>query len=301
MARTTRLFRCHWSARRPARGGFVRALAFFWLFALSPVAAVYGADNVHLAPTIPPSLPAPLPKSVVAVSEDPNAIRVLLSPELETTLASQMIGRVIALDAQLGAPVKAGQALVSFDCSEAQARLKMARAESAAARETLAVKQRLHKLNAAGDLEVSMARAEVHRSSAAIEVSQAQLAHCVVTAPFDGRVVKVHIKPHQGVNIGAPLIELVSDGPLKLRLNVPSRLLGQLTVGTPIDVDILETGRSYVAHVAAINARVDAVSQTIELEARLDKASNELLPGMSGVARLPVSEAGGNAGERPAL
>ena len=234
-------------------------------------------------PTLAPSL-APVP-----VSEDPNAIRVLLSPQLETTLASQMVGRIVSLDAGLGAPVKEGQPLVTFDCNESEARLKMARAENSAARETLGVKQRLHKLQAAGDLEVSMARAEVHKTAAAIEVSQAQLAHCVVAAPFDGRVVRVHVKPHQGVNIGAPLVELVSDGPLKLRLNVPSRLLRQVAVGTPIEVDIIETGSSYVAHVAAVNARVDAVAQTIELEAHLDDASSELLPGMSGVARLPVS------------
>lgn len=233
-----------------------------------------------------PSLPLP----PAPVAEDPNAIRVLLSPQLETTLAAQMVGRIAALDAGLGATVKAGQALVTFDCQESQARMKMARAENAAARETLAVKQRLHKLQAAGDLEVSMARAEVLKSAAAIEVSQAQLAHCVVSAPFDGRVVKVHVKPHQGVNVGAPLVELVSDGPLKLRLNVPSRMLRQATVGTPIEVDILETGRTYVARVTAVNARIDAVAQTIELEASLDEGVGELLPGMTGVARLPVAK-----------
>lgn len=236
-----------------------------------------------------PGMPAASAVGFAPVTEDPNAIRVLLSPELETTLAAQMVGRVVKLQAGLGAAVKAGQPLVSFDCNEWEARLKMARAENSAARETLAVKQRLHKLQAAGDLEVSMARADVHKSAAAIEVAQAQLAHCIVTAPFDGRVVKVHIKPHQGVNIGAPLVELVSDGPLKLRLNVPSRLLRQVQVGTPIEVDILETGNTHMARVSAVNARVDAVAQTIELEATLDDVSSELLPGMSGIARLPMT------------
>lgn len=242
-----------------------------------------------------PQTPQPVPQAplLAPITEDPNAIRVLLSPELETTLAAQMVGRIVELQARLGSEVKEGQPLVSFDCNEWDARLKMARAENSAARETLGVKQRLHKLQAAGDLEVSMARAEVHKSAAAIEVAQAQLAHCVVKAPFDGKVVKVHVKPHQGVNIGAPLVELVSDGPLKLRLNVPSRLLRQVQVGTPIEVDIMETGNSYVARVSAVNARVDAVAQTIELEATLDDVSAELLPGMSGVARLPEARTGG--------
>lgn len=239
-------------------------------------------------PAMPP-LP-PLPELSSPGPSDPGSIRVLLSPELETTLVSQTAGQISELDASLGARVTEGQTIVSFECSEAQARLRMAQAENAAARETLGVKQRLHKLNAAGDIEVSLARSEVEKSAAAIAVNQAQLAHCTVTAPFDGRIVRVHVKPHQGVNTGAPLVELISDGPLKLRLNVPSRLLRQLQVGTPIEVDIIETGASYPARITAINARVDAVAQTIELEARLNDAVAELLPGMSGIARLPVTQ-----------
>lgn len=280
---------CRPRGRRPlgtALAACTLALCQGLAWAQSPAPAAEGLAPVPPMPAVPGIQPPP-PVSARG-TEDPNAIRVLLSPELETTLASQMVGRIARLEARLGAPVKAGQPLLSFDCAEAQARLKMSQAENAAARETLGVKQRLLRLEAAGDLEVAMARAEVQKTAAAIEVSRAQLAHCEVQAPFDGRVVKVHVKPHQGVNIGAPLVELVSDGPLKLRLNVPSRQLRQVRQGTPIEVDIMETGRSYVARVTAINARVDAVAQTIELEASLVDAPPELLPGMSGVARLPA-------------
>ena len=37
-----------------------------------------------------------------------------------------------------------------------------------------------------------------------------------------------------------------------------------------------------------INARVDAVAQTIELEARIDGKPANLLAGMTGFARLPM-------------
>lgn len=221
----------------------------------------------------------------VNLAEDPNAIRILLSPELETTLVAQMVGRIAKLEAPLGGRVRKGQTLVGFDCGEAQARLRMARAEHAAARETLSAKQRLRQLEAAGDMEVSLAAAETEKSSAAIALAQAQLGHCTVPAPFDGRVVKTHVKLHQGVNVGAPLIELVSEGPLKIRLNVPSRWLRQVREGTPFEVTVNETGGTYAAKVTAVNARVDAVAQTIELEARMDGTPAELLAGMSGVAR----------------
>lgn len=224
-----------------------------------------------------------------SASEDTNVIRVLLSPDLETTLVAQMVGRISSLNAQLGMSVEKGRSLVSFDCSELSARLNMAQAEYASAKETLDAKERLRKLDAAGDVEVSLAKAGTDKAHAAIAVSRAQLSQCRVAAPFTGRVVKVYVKPHQGVNVGAPLVDLISDGPLKLRLNVPSRWLRQLKEGTDFDVTITETGRSYPAQVTLINARVDAVAQTVELEARMKKAEPDLLAGMSGVAHFRMN------------
>ena len=220
-----------------------------------------------------------------AAAADPNAIRVLLSPELETTLSSQMVGRISALNASLGVAVAKGKALVTFDCSEADAKLLMAEAEYAIARETLETKIGLRKLEAAGDMEVALAKATAQRAQAAIVVAQTQIAQCTVLAPFSGRVVKLHVKPYQGVTMGTPLLEMVSDGALKLRLNVPSKLLRSLHIGSAFDVDIDETGKSYAAKVVAINARVDALAQTVELEARIDGRQVGLVAGMSGTAR----------------
>ena len=232
-----------------------------------------------------PVLAQPAQEGREVVKGDPNAIRVMLSPELETTLVSQMAGTIVTLNASLGAAVAKGSAIVSFDCREGSAKLRMAEAEFAAAKETLETKKRLRKLDAAGDLEVSQAAALADRANAAIAVSRAQLSQCMIAAPFSGRIVKVHVKPHQGVSLGTPLVEMVSDGPLKLRLNVPSKLLRHLHVGTPFEVEIEETGKTYPAKITAINARVDAVAQTVELEAGIEGRPSELLAGMTGVAR----------------
>jgi multidrug efflux pump subunit AcrA (membrane-fusion protein) len=108
-----------------------------------------------------------------------------------------------------------------------------------------------------------------------------------VIAPFSGRIAKVYVKPYQTVSAGTPIVDLVSDGALKVRLNVPSALLVRLRSGSRLDITIHETGKTYPAHVSAVNARVDAVAQTVELEAQLDGAPPDLVAGMSGVARIP--------------
>lgn len=215
---------------------------------------------------------------------DPNVVRVLIAPEHETVLVAPMTGRIRDLAVTLGSSFERGRTLIAFDCSENEARLKIADAELRGARENLDAKVRLQGLQAAGEVEVNLAAAAADRAVGQLELARAQLAQCSVTAPFSGRVAKIHVKPHQGTSVGAPLAELISNGPLKLRINAPSRWLKELKLGTPFEVAVDETGRRYPARVSAIGARVDTAAQTIEIEGRFASAFPELLAGMSGSA-----------------
>jgi RND family efflux transporter MFP subunit len=226
----------------------------------------------------------PLPGAENTSPENTPVIRVLLAAALETTLSSQMNGTLSSLDASLGQQVAKGAGLATFNCSEANAKAKVASAELAMAKQNHEAKRNLRTLNAVGDLEVAVAATEVQKAEGALSMSKAQSSYCQVQAPFAGRVAKVYVKPYQTLAAGTALVDLVSDGALKVRLNVPSSLLPQLRQGLPLQVSILETGKQYPATVSAINARVDAVAQTVELEARLDAVYPELIAGMSGTA-----------------
>lgn len=214
-----------------------------------------------------------------------TGVRVLLAPDLETVLLAQAVGRITTLNGSLGSRVQKGQIVVGMDCSENAARLKMSQAELASARDTYDSKVRLKGLDAAGELEVSLAAAAVAKADGQIEMTKAQIQNCSITAPFAGRIVKLHVKPFQGVNAGQPLFELVSDGAPRLRLNIPSKWLRAIKVGTIFEVEIDETGKTYKAAISAVNARIDAVAQTVEIEARVSGKYAELLSGMSGTAR----------------
>jgi multidrug efflux pump subunit AcrA (membrane-fusion protein) len=60
-------------------------------------------------------------------------------------------------------------------------------------------------------------------------------------------------------------------------------------------VAIDETGRSYPATISAINARVDAASQSVEVEGIVRGTFPELLAGMSGNAQM-IGQPGAGAG-----
>lgn len=213
-----------------------------------------------------------------------SQIRVLLIPERETIISSTIAARIVEFNGALGRAFKAGDTLVAFDCEEALARVEMSKAELSGAIDQHEAKVKMQGLDQASDVEVSLAASAVNKAKAQLSLNKTQVSQCRIYAPWAGRVAKANVKNNMTVTPGQPLMELVNAGPLKLKLNAPSKLLGKLKFGTKFNVIIDETGLSYEASVSAINSRVDPVSQTVEIEARLTKGYKELLAGMSGVA-----------------
>ena len=217
-------------------------------------------------------------------SSSAESVRVLLIPDGETTLSSPVTAKIKTLFASIGASVASGQVLVSFDCDEPVARLAMANAELAGAVESHEAKIRMQGLEQASDVEVALAASAAAKARGQVALQKAQIGQCNVAAPWSGRVSKVHVRNHMSVTPGQPMLELVKSGPLRLKMNIPSKSIGKFKTGTTIDIEIDETGKTYQARVQALNSRVDPVSQTIEIEAAISRYHPELLPGMSGVA-----------------
>jgi membrane fusion protein, multidrug efflux system len=213
-----------------------------------------------------------------------NPVRVLLVSEKETTIASTIAARIITFNGTLGQSFRAGDTLIAFDCEEALARVEMSKAELSGAIEQHEAKVKMQGLEQASDVEVALAASASNKAKAQLNLHQAQVGQCKIYAPWAGRVAKTNVKNHMTVTPGQPLMELVNSGPLKLKMNLPSSMLARTKVGSKFNISIDETAQTYPATVSAINSRVDPVSQTVEIEARMLKSYKELLAGMSGVA-----------------
>ena len=219
-----------------------------------------------------------------AGAEAGNKVRALVVPERETTIASQLSGKILTLNDQVGGAFSKGETLATFDCAELVARQRMADAELQSADVTLKAKKELFRLQSAGETELALAEAALAKARAQQELGVAQVANCTIAAPFDGTVVKVSARPFQSVNLGQPLLEIVSRDAPKARMNIPSSWLSWLKKGARFRFAADETGRSYEGVVTHISGKVDAVSQTIEVEGRFAADAAGLVAGMSGFA-----------------
>ncbi|MEO8203198.1 MAG: efflux RND transporter periplasmic adaptor subunit [Betaproteobacteria bacterium] len=218
---------------------------------------------------------------------DDRDISVLVTSGDETTLSSQMAGKIKKISYGLGDTVNAKAVLMEFDCEEQVAQLESAAAEYRGARETHLTKMRLQALGAAGELEVTVAASGADKARSQISLRESQLAYCKVVAPFSGRVVKLKVKTAESVSLGQPLLDLVNPGSLKAQLYVPAAWLNWIRPGTHFSVKTSQDGRIYRARVSKLNARVEGVSQSLELEAKFEGSTQGLLPGMVGTAVFP--------------
>lgn len=230
-----------------------------------------------------PAVPKPAASEPLQKPAETEIAALILAAE-ESTLSSQMAGRIRTIGVGLGERFKKGAALIEFDCSEQYAQLRAADAEYRGARETHLARLRLQSLGAAGELEVSLAAAAAERARGQVDYRRAQMAYCRVRAPFAGNVARLRVKASESVPAGQPLIDVVNNSVLKAQIFVPAAWIAWLRPGSRLTIHVKEIGESFPARVSRLNARVDGVSQQLEVEARVDKGKGNLLPGMVGAA-----------------
>lgn len=246
-----------------------------------------GLTSWAQTPQVPTQALQQVPSKAVAPEE---RILVQAWAEMEAVISSPIVGLIGQIPSRLGMRFEKGDVLVRFDCTENEAKAQIAQSELTAASESLEAKIRLKAMDAASEIEVTTAAAQVAKAEAQLKLSQYQVGQCRLQAPFAGYVVRVMGKPYQTTTVGQPLLEIISAGVPKLRVSASSKLFTRIRVGTALKVTIDETGRTHDAVVSSINARIDPVNQTFEMEARLQGAVG-VLPGMSGTAVLAAAAA----------
>jgi membrane fusion protein (multidrug efflux system) len=232
-----------------------------WLGAVC-APAVYGAEQVNAE----------------------TEIRAQLTARYSTTLSAEIAASIRQLRVREGERFKKGDLLVAFDCSVQQAQLQKAQASVEGAAKAYEVNSRLSQLESVSSLEVEASKAKLGEAKADIALTQAALSKCRINAPFSGRVVTLPAHAHQFLKVGDPIMDILDDSELELKLIVPSAWLRWLKPGLAFQFHLDELDKDYPAKIHSIGASIDPVSQTLPVVANITGKHKELLTGMSGRA-----------------
>ncbi len=148
---------------------------------------------------------------------------------------------------------------------QARERMAVAEAELAASGQVLRMLQ-------AGptSTEIAVQSATVAEAVARLALAKAHLAECVIAAPFDGTITRVHVRAGDLASAKAPLLEMFAPASLVLRFAVPEAHAAAVRQGLGLHVTLdAMPGQTFLAEVARVYPQLDETTRTRTVEARL--------------------------------
>lgn len=134
--------------------------------------------------------------------------------------------------------------------------------------------------------------ASVAALKADLKLSEKHKADTQIRAPFDGTISARMVSPGQYLKENTPVMTVVKNFPLRLRLDVPESAASSLKLGATLTftTDAI-SGEAFPAVLRELNPTLDPKSRTLTAEARCSKNDPRLRPGMFVQAKLVTSAA----------
>ena len=238
-------------------------------------------------------------------------------------VSSLVAGRLTAVHVRLGDSVSVGQLLAEIDTSDLTRQRAEARAQqqaAAAARQRSQVELKaaerelgrvrsLEKRGIASAQDLDVRAADVDAKRAAVAMARAQeaeaeaggatldqrIAEARILAPFDGTVAARERDPGSFVAVGATIVRVVAQAPLRVRFEVPEAAVADLVADRPLSVTAPPTGdAAHPARVTGTAGEVVRDRRVVVVEGIVDDPPPSWLPGMYAeveIVRLALSRA----------
>jgi membrane fusion protein (multidrug efflux system) len=197
------------------------------------------------------------------------------------TLKNEVAGTVVRAALKSGQVVEAGTVLVELDTSVEQAELRALQAQAKLSETMLERQERLLKYGAIPEDDVDQVRAQRDVAQAQSARLRALIAKKTIRAPFRARVGLADVHPGQYLSEGMTLTSLqgVSDE-VHVDFALAQSVAAGIQLGSSVEIRTSQ-GQTLTARVVAVDARVDPVTRSATVRARVDGGANGPAPGAS--------------------
>ncbi len=220
-------------------------------------------------------------------------------------VASEVQGLVARLKVREGDVVRRGAPLASLRTNSLEIRKRAAGAqmEEAKSRRKLAELSldRARRLSSEGILsqqemdealyEYNAWQGRVDRLTAEIEQIDHDMKRSVIRAPFGGTIISKRTEIGEWIDVGSPVIEMISLDILEVRVDVPERFFSKLMPGATAEVSFEAlAGYEILGRVRAIIPQADPRARTFPVKVEIDNGEGRIGVGMLAQVALPAGE-----------
>jgi RND family efflux transporter MFP subunit len=229
-----------------------------------------------------------------------------LVADRESNVAANVAGKVISLPVDRGSPVREGAVLALLDkrsadisSREAAANVELARGNAELARTNCERADGLLQSGAIGKAEYERTRSACETSLSSLAAADARrdaalksLGDAVIRAPFAGVVSERSIDVGEYVQAQTQVVHLVATDPLRLRLNVPEQMVGQVQQGMLVELQVSAYPDVWwKGTLRYVSAALREQTRDLLIEAVVPNPEQKLRPGMFAVARIIMPKA----------
>lgn len=147
-----------------------------------------------------------------------------------TDLSFKRGGQIETLDIRQGNSVKQGQPLAQLNTREVLQRVKDRQTSATLAQRQFDRFQTLAGRQAISKAEMDVQRATRDSANAALKIAQEELNQMTLVAPFGGVAASVHVRNHQVVSAGQPILTLTRTDLLDVVFSIPENLFKTLDI-----------------------------------------------------------------------
>jgi RND family efflux transporter MFP subunit len=208
----------------------------------------------------------------------------------QATVATQVSGRIVAVNAEAGQRVQAGQVLMRIDAREATENAAAAKAQLVQAEANYTRTQNLYKQKFVSQAALDAADATLKSARAQAASAGAGASHATVTAPITGIVAQRHAELGDLATPGKPLVTVFAPGGLRAIASIPQFKLKDAQKATAAKVEFPESRRWLDGTRFEVLPTVDAQSHTATARVYLPDAT-DLVPGMAARVHFVVGKA----------
>ncbi len=122
-----------------------------------------------------------------------------------------------------------------------------------------------------------------HQAKSGYEQAKEQYENSFVKAPFDGIAAAVYVEENQMINMGQPVVQVVSSSKMKSKVNLTGEDIQNAKTGQKVKIKFpLIHDEEFSGRVVKINSSIDQISKTSEVEIELLTNDNRIRSGMFG-------------------
>jgi RND family efflux transporter MFP subunit len=202
-----------------------------------------------------------------------------------------LVGPAANKDWDEGTPVKAGTVLAELKQSDFQNALDTARAKAELADKTRERFRRLRVTDAISQQELDVVEAEWRTAQAALDQAEHNLRDSRLVADKNGVILARHINRGVTVQPGQRVLRFADTSLMSVELGLPDRLIGKLTPGQEIEVEIsaLEGMPPFKGRVSEVGVAASSEGRLFRVVIKVPNPDGLLRSGMT--ARIRVGDA----------